>query len=220
VSAWIGTVTNPPARTSQDCRNAAIVLQQASASVSALWSGTYRCTRPGIQDDVWPGDVLEIDAPSALMDAQVIVRAVTLKYHGSLPDLVQYTIRFANDWAEDLAITTSSAVPGDAWLPASVSPVYAPNLNGLTVVGISGGAITVNTGTAPAVGGGFEIRRRDNCFMPATDSDLVMRSSQQTMTFSRSSVWDRFYIRMYDGANPPNYSEFSAALIFNLPLAL
>ena len=57
------------------------------------------------------------------------------------------------------------------------------------------------------------------CFMPGTDSDLVMRSSQPIMTFSRSSAWDRFYIRMFDGSNPPRYSEFSAALIFNLPLA-
>ena len=57
------------------------------------------------------------------------------------------------------------------------------------------------------------------CFIPGSDSDLVMRSSQPTMTFARHSAWDRFYIRMYNGSNPRNYSEFSAALIFNLPLA-
>jgi len=39
------------------------------------------------------------------------------------------------------------------------------------------------------------------------------------MSFSRFSVCDRFYVRAFDGQNPPNYSEFSAALIFNLPLA-
>jgi hypothetical protein len=38
------------------------------------------------------------------------------------------------------------------------------------------------------------------------------------MTFMRVSASDRYYIRMFDGATPPNYSEFSAALIFNLPL--
>jgi hypothetical protein len=220
VSAWIGSVTNPPARSSQDCRNAAAVLQQAAASVNALWSGTYHCTSPGIEADVWPGDALKIAAHSAGMDAQVVVRAVTLKYQASLPDLIQYTITFANDWAEDLAIRTSSAVPADAWLPTPESPAYAPNLNGLAVVGISGSTVTINSGTAAPGGGGFEIRRRDNCFMPGNDADLVMRSSQPTMTFSRSSVWDRFYIRMYDGANPPNYSEFSAVLILNLPLGL
>jgi len=39
------------------------------------------------------------------------------------------------------------------------------------------------------------------------------------MTFTRMSASDQFYIRMYDGSTPPNYSESSAALFFNLPLA-
>ena len=56
--------------------------------------------------------------------------------------------------------------------------------------------------------------------MPGTDPDLVMRGTEPIMTFSRVSASDRFYIRAHDGSNPPNYSEFSAALIFNLPLAL
>jgi hypothetical protein len=55
--------------------------------------------------------------------------------------------------------------------------------------------------------------------MPGTDPDLVIRGTQSSMTFLRVSASDRYYIRMYDGSNPPNYSEFSAALIFNLPLA-
>ena len=54
--------------------------------------------------------------------------------------------------------------------------------------------------------------------MPGEDPDLVMRGSQSNITFSRESASDRFYIRMYDGATPPNYSEFSAALFINLPL--
>jgi hypothetical protein len=45
-----------------------------------------------------------------------------------------------------------------------------------------------------------------------------MRASTQAMTFTRETASERFYVRAYDGATPPNYSEFSAALIFNLPL--
>ena len=45
VAAWIGSVTNPPARSSADCRNAAPAMEQAAASVSALWSGTYKGNR-------------------------------------------------------------------------------------------------------------------------------------------------------------------------------
>jgi len=143
---------------------------------------------------------------------------VKLSYLASLPDVVGYEIEIANDWAEDLAIRTSSAVPLDAWLPAPLAPEYLASLNGMTVAALSGPSVTIDAGTAAPVGGGFEVRRRDNCFMPGTDTDLVMRSSQSRMTFSRSSAWDRFYIRMFDGSNPPNYSEFSAGLIFNLPL--
>ena len=219
VSAWIGTVTNPATRCSQDCRNAALALVRAAASETALWSGTYKCTQFGVDSDVWPGDALQINAPSAGLNAQVIVRAVEVTYHASLPDVIEYSIRFANDWAEDLAIKTSSAVPVDVRLPAPISPTYAPNPSGLAVTAMSGGSVTVSAGTAAPEGGGFEIRRRDNCFMPGTDTDLVMRTSQPAMTFSRFSAGDRFFIRMFDGMNPPNYSEFSAALIFNLPLA-
>lgn len=219
VSCWTGTVTNPAARSSQDCRNAASVLQQAAASTSALWSGTYRCTREGLDADVWPGDALALNAPSASLNAQVVVRSVKLNYNASYPDLVEYTISFANDWADDLAIKTSATVPTDAWLPAAVSPTYLPNLNGLTVTALNGSAITINAGTTAPAGGGFEIRRRDNCFMPGMDPDLVMRSSQPSMTFSRASASDRYYVRAFDGSTPPNYSEFSAALIFSTPLA-
>jgi hypothetical protein len=54
--------------------------------------------------------------------------------------------------------------------------------------------------------------------MPGEDPDLVARTSLPNMTFSRESANDRFYIRMYDSATPPNYSEFSTALFINLPL--
>ncbi len=220
VSAWIGTVTNPAPRSSQDCRNAALAMQQAAASVSALWSGTYKCTSAALDTDAWPGDALVLSAPSANLSAQVIIRSVKLTYTASCPDLVHYAISFANDWADDLAIKTSATVPADAWLPAPISPDYLSNLSGLAVTAMSNGQVTINTGASAPSGGGFEIRRRDNCFMPGTDPDLVMRGSQTNMTFSRISASDRFYIKMYDGSNPPKYSEFSAALIFNLPLAL
>ncbi|MGA9587692.1 MAG: hypothetical protein WBQ95_20350, partial [Terracidiphilus sp.] len=124
ISAWIGSVTNPAPRSSQDCRNAALALGQAAASVSALWSGTYVCAGADLNADVWPGDALALNALSANLVAQVIVRSVKLTYRASYPDVVQYAINFANDWADDLAIQTSVTVPADAWLPAPISPTY------------------------------------------------------------------------------------------------
>jgi hypothetical protein len=152
------------------------------------------------------------------MNTQVVVRAVTLTYGSSYPDLVRYAISFANDWAEDLAIKTSHSVPADAWLPTPVAPAVLPDLTSLTITALSAAAVTINTGISPPQGGGFEIRRRDFAFMAGEDSDLVMRGAQPTMSFSRESANDRFYIRMYDGSTPPNYSEHSTALFINLPL--
>jgi len=217
-AAWIGTVTNPPARSSQDCRNAALVMEQAAAGVSALWSGTYKSTRMSFASDVWPGDALQLNAPSTSLNAQVVVRTVAVSYRASYPDLVEYAIAFANDWADDLAIKTSTTVPADAWLPAPIAPAVLANLSGLTVAALNGSTVTINAGVTPPTGGGFEIRRRDFAFMQGEDPDLVMRATQPVMTFSRISANDRFYIRMYDGATPPNYSEFSTALFINLPL--
>ncbi|MBS1806365.1 MAG: hypothetical protein JST28_23725 [Acidobacteria bacterium] len=220
VSVWVGSVTNPPSRCSQDCRNAASALVNAAASVTALWSGTYKCMSGDLNSDVWPGDALAFNAPPTGVTAQMIVRNVKLTYHASLPDVVCYEIEFANDWAEDLAIKTSSEVPADAWLPTPAGTTNLANLSGLTVTNVSGQSVTINAGTTAPAGGGFEVRRRDNCFLPGSDADLVMRTSQPIMTLSRFAAGDRFYIRAFDGSNPPNYSEFSAALIFNLPLAV
>jgi hypothetical protein len=131
---------------------------------------------------------------------------------------VEYTIAFANDWADDLAIKTSTTVPVNTWLPALVAPPVLANLNALAVTALNGTTVTVNAGVTPPTGGGFEIRLRDFAFMAGEDPTLVMRSTQSNMTFSRISASDRFYIRMYDGSTPPNYSEFSTALFLNLPL--
>jgi hypothetical protein len=218
VAAWIGSVTNPPARSSADCRNASLVMEQAAAGVSALWSGSYKGSRISFAADVWPGDALLLNAPSSSLNAQVVVRQVAMSYKASLPDLVEYSIAFANDWADDLAIKSSTTVPVDAWLPAPIAPTVLANLNSLTVTALNGSTVTVNAGVTPPTGGGFEIRLRDFAFMPGEDPGLVMRATQPNLTISRISANDSFYIRMYDGSTPPNYSEFSTALFINLPL--
>ena len=218
VATWIGSVTQPPARSSADCRNAAEAIEQAAAGVTALWSGTYIGSSTSFSTDVWPGDALLLNAPSTSLDVQVVVRSVKLSYNSTYPDVVGYRIQFANDWADDLAIKTSATVPADTLLPAPIAPTVLANLNNLTVTALSGTSVTINTGVTPPTGGGFEIRRRDFAFIPGEDPDLVTRATVSTITFARESTADRFYVRMYDGSTPPNYSEFSAAIFINLPL--
>ena len=166
VATWIGTVTNPAARSSADCRNAALAIEQAAASVSALWSGTDPGTSLSFTSDVWPGDELLLNAPSTDLNDQVVVRSVKLTYQSSYPDIVEYKIEFANDWADDLAIKTSIIVPADAWLPAPIAPTVLPNLTNLTVNGLAGTTVSISTNVTPPTGGGFEVRRRDFAFMP------------------------------------------------------
>jgi hypothetical protein len=218
VASWIGSVMSPEARSSADCRNAALVMEQAAASVSALWSGTYSGNKASFAADVWPGDALLLNAPSTSLNAEVVVRTVKVSYRASYPDLVEYAIAFANDWADDLAIKTSTTVPADAWLPAAIAPTMLANLTSLAVTTLNGSTVGISAGVTPPTGGGFEIRRRDFAFMPGEDPGLVVRATLPNMTFSRETANDRFYIRMYDGATPPNYSAFSTALFINLPL--
>ena len=226
-AVWVGTVTGPKGRSSLDCRNAATALVTAASSVSAAWSGAYKTTNValagGSGGDVWPGDALLLESASLDLSVQVAVRAVTLEYGASVPDVVRYGIEFSNDWANDLAIKTSRTVPADAWLPAAVSPTYLANLTALAVTGISAAAVSVAANATPPTGGGFEVRRRDFAFGlstgAGTDVDLVMRSAVANFDIPRTTEADRFYIRMYDGSTPPNYSEFSAGLFVNLPLA-
>lgn len=217
-AAWVGTVTSPPARCSADCRNAAGALAQAAASASGLWAGEYRGTSLDLAADVWPGDALALNAPSCGLNAQVVVRTVKLSYKASVPDVIEYAVAFANDWADDLAIKTSAAVPANAWLPATAGLTPAANLNGLTVTAISGASVTINAGATAPEGGGFEVRTRDFSFMPGEDPGLVMRGPEPNMTLTRVTAADRYYIRMFDGASPPNYSEYSAAVVVNVPL--
>jgi len=224
-AVWTGSVTEPAPRSSLDCRNAATALVTAASSVSAAWSGSYKCWNVSLDKDVWPGDALSLTASyfpepgGGDLAVQVVVRAVALEYLASQPELVKYSITFSNDWANDLSVKTSRSVPADTWLPAPVSPTYLPNLNGVTVMGFSSEAVSVAMNVTPPAGGGFEIRRKDFVFQPGQDPDLVMRSAVANFDIPRASEADRFYVRMYDDATPPNYSEFSAALFVNLPLS-
>jgi len=219
---WIVTVTKPTPWSSVDCDNAATALLKSSAVASAAWEGTYTGWNVEVNGgDVWPGDVLAISSASAGVDALVVVREVDVAMGCASPQMVKYTIRFANDWAEDLALKLSSTVPEDAWLPTAPTVGGTPLINLLTlqVVAITGSEIQVNAGVAPPSGGGFEVKRKDWTFGPGTDSDLVLRSPVQHFIIPRLAAVEQYYVRMYDGSTPPNYSGFSSAVFVDVPLS-
>jgi len=221
-SMWIGTVIKPTPWSSVDCDNAATALLKSSAVASAAWEGTYTGWNVEMNGgDVWPGDVLAISSASAGMDALVVVREVEVAMGCASPQMVKYTIRFANDWAEDLAMKLSETVPEDAWLPVAPAAGGTPLMNLLTLqaVSITGSQIQVNAGVAPPSGGGFEVKRKDWTFGPGIDSDLVLRTPVQNFIIPRLAAVEQYYIRMYDGSTPPNYSGFSSAIFVDVPLS-
>ena len=159
-SRWSGSVTSPATRSSADCENAALALLAFATSRAAAWSGRY--TGFNLQSsvatggDVWPGDLLAVNATSTGINANLVVRAVTIEAGSSSPDLTKYTIDFANDWAEALSMKLSSTVPKDAWLPqepAAAVSVLA-SLTGLAISSVTGSAIQIAAGGSSPSGRG------------------------------------------------------------------
>ena len=214
---WQGKVTHPPARTTADCENSAQAVLSFATSRAAAAAGT--CTMVNPEADIRPGDVLAIASGGDTLNA--LVHSVTIEDGHARPELVHYRVDFANDWTEGLDLTLSNAVASDALLPhtASATPARVlTNLPALQVVSATGTALQIDAGVAPPAGGGFEVRRRDWAFGPGTDTDLVLRSPVRSFSIPREAQVERYYVRMYDGSNPPVYSRFSNAVFTNLPM--
>lgn len=220
-SCSVGTLSKPKARSSTDCENGARALLNSSCSRSSALAGKYEMKvlegAAGNGMDVWPGDALAIASSDVGLEAQVVVREVRMEMASVCPQVLQYKIDFANDWAQELSLKVSASVPADASLPVPINAAAIDNLPKLTV-SVSGANIAVDAGVAPPVGGGFEVRRRDWAFGPGTNSDLVLRSPVQHFSIPRWAASEQYYVRMYDGSVPPVYSRFSSGIFLNLPM--
>jgi hypothetical protein len=214
----VGVVTQPQPRISADFENAARALLHSATSISAAFRGTYSGSSWQLDADVWPGEALSF--PGGQDGAvSAVVRSVELTYRGTVPDLVDYTIDVANDWAEELCIRTTSSVPADAWIPEAANQAVLDNLPDLAVASLSGNAIGIQTNVEAPQQGGFEVRRRDWAFGPGQDSDLVLRSPVASFVIPRSAAIEQYFIRMFDGSQPPVYSRFSSAVMVNAPFS-
>jgi hypothetical protein len=214
---WLGRVLKPETRSSMDCESAALAVLSFATSRAAAAAGTYVAVNPA---DVWPGDVLAITSGGATMS--VVVRRVEIVNGMACPEVLTYRMAFANDWAEGLGLTLSETIAANALLPQTA--LSAPgnvlaNLQQLQVVSATGTALQVDAGTAPPVGGGFEVRRRDGEFGSGVDQDLVLRSPVRSFSIPREGQIEHYYVRMFDGSTPPLYSRFSSAVFTNLPVS-
>ncbi len=219
---WLGNVTLPVARSSVDCESAAQSVLAFATSRTAAVAGTYVMVNPA--QDVWPGDVLAVT--SAGVTSSLLVRSVVVKDGGAVPEVLQYAVSFANDWATewDAGIGTklSEDIATDAYLPQTASSApgqVLANLQQVTVTSLTDTALQVDAGMAPPAGGGFEVRFKDWEFGVGVDAaDLVLRSPVRSFSIPCAAQVDRYYIRMYDASTPPLYSRFSSAVFVNMPV--
>lgn len=215
---WLGKVVSPVARSSADCMAATNALLSLSSKPDAALSGRYLAVSPS--GDVWPGDVLSFEQAGSVTN--VLARKVTIKDGGSSPEILTYTMAFANDWAEALGVEVTDGLASDAELPTSATPIAgAPTLSSLSqlqVLTINGASIQLDTGMDPLPGGGFEVRRRDGGFARNSDQDLVLRSPVRAFTIPRTAQVERFYIRAYDASATPLYSTVSSAIFTDVPV--
>ena len=217
VSSLILSVEEPVTRTSADCENAALALLSVSTWADGAWKGTYACWNPQQTADMWPGDLLEVEAPSAEISTGLLVRSVEIRATSCAPELLRYTVSFANEWVEALSLKMREGAPANAWLPttALTAPNALASLRDLAVSSVTMTQIQVQAGVTPPSGGGFEVRRSDWKFGAGDGADLVLRSPVAAFTIVRQAPVERYYVRMYDGATPRNYSRFSSAIFVN-----
>lgn len=222
VSQWVGHVVRPAARSSVDCENACQALLNFSSNPAAAWKGSYSYYNLQNQADIWPGDALDFTSSTAGLNTNVIVRKVKVESSSSSPEVLNYDVEFANDWAETISVELTNAISADVYLPQAPETApgaYAANLNALQVASISTTAISVNANATPPANGGFEVRSRDYTFGSSVDEDLVLRSAVPNFTITRSADEEQFYIRMFDGSKPPLYSRLSSAIFTNVAIS-
>ena len=112
---WTGKVLKPPSRSSADCDNAALAVLSFATSRSAALTGTYDAVNLQQNADVWPGDFLALTQGG--VTTSVIVREVVVERTSSFPEVLNYRISFANEWAEGLGLTLSEVIAANALLP-------------------------------------------------------------------------------------------------------
>lgn len=216
-SSLIVIAEHPVTRTSADCENAALALLSVSDWTDGAWKGTYACWNPQQTSDIWPGDLLEVNAPSSDTSSALLIRSVTIQATSCSPELLHYSIGFANEWAQALSLKFHEGAPLQAWLPptAATSSTALACARDLAVTSVSTTQIQVQAGITAPTGGGFEVRRSDWKFGAGDGADLVLRSPVPNFTIVREAPVERYFVRMYDGATPPNYSRFSSAIVIN-----
>ena len=217
--AMVIQVTAPAPRTSLDCEQAARALLDDLTQPG--YSGEYECSLeqlPQGASDVQPGERWNIGAETWGLNCAVIVREVEIEFQHLSDSHAVFKVRFANDAAKLfslrfgrtkhnalLAVVSSSQGEDVSARPAGLADARISNWTATS--------ITVDAGIAPASGGGIEVRvEGDWGWGTGMDKNLVGRFTTQSFSLPFTGVTQAFYLRQFDGSNPPRYSTYSTVL--------
>jgi hypothetical protein len=219
--SWAGHVTKPPARTSADCTSAAQALLVLAGGSATGKSGHAEWVREAaIGVDVHVGDTLSVTTTETHI--LLPVQAVTVTDASCVPEILHYRADFVQSRAQSMAFTISSTLAVDVPQPIAVTASIAGlpvSLAGLQVISASTSALAMDAGVDPPSGGGFEVRRSEASFGSPSTADLVLSSPVRGFSIPRLAFAERFFVRMYDGSTPRNYSRLSSAVLTSLPIS-
>ena len=163
-----------------------------------------------------------VNAPSWAANFQAIVREVDVQVLAADRELAEYRIKFTNDAAEPLGVEFNNATLQEPLQTVFTttgpsSSMYLAPLTAAQITNAIATEITVDAGTNAPTGGGFEVRRSDGGWGPASDGNLVGRYTTRTFTLPRLSRVQDYYLRQYDASSPRKYGRYSALLHLDYP---
>jgi hypothetical protein len=137
-------------------------------------------------------------------------------------DHCEYDIGFVSAADELLSFEfdpakTAAALNVAAIADAQVGTTTLPDLTGAAITQVSSTTASIDAGTAPPNGGGFELRWSDSGWGAYNDQNLAGRFTTQTFTLPRLGRTQDYFLRQYDASNPRRYSRCSAALHVDYP---
>jgi len=217
-------VKSPPPWTSADCEMAALALLDDSGKPG--WSGEYQAWSdflPGGAADLFPGDLLQVHVPSQAPTFNAIVREIELELRDLRGEHALYTLRFADEGAESLALefeTSHVAAPFNlvASTVAAQGCQFLSDLTAAEIIDQSSTTLTIDAGCVPGPGGGIEVRLTDYGWGPDNDRNLLGRYAARVFIVPRFGRAQTCYLRQYDNSSPARYSRFSTALHIDYPL--
>jgi len=216
-------VKSPPARTSLECEEAALAI--VTDRVAPGYAGNYQTWSdflPGGAEDIFPGDGLNLDLPSRAAAFPAVVNEVVVNVKDLTKDHCEYNISFADAANESLSFefesaNSASALNISAITNGQVGATTLGNLTSAAITQVSSTTASLDAGTTPPSGGGIEVRWTDAGWGPNNDQNLAGRFTSQSFTLPRLGKTQDYYLRQYDGSNPPKYSRYSAALHIDYP---